>query len=83
MLPVPINQECLELIQTAVHSPAAGEATPRLVLMAEACVLLRCGRATLKAAATAGHLRVIRRGRHLFIPDQDLARWIDSGMPVK
>ena len=51
--------------------------------MAEACVLLRCGRATLKTAATAGHLRVIRRGRHLFIPDQDLARWIDSGMPVK
>ena len=51
--------------------------------MAEACVLLRCGRATLKTAANSGHLRVIRRGRNLFIPDSDLARWIDSGMPVK
>ena len=71
------------VIQSAVHSPAAGDATPRLVPIAEACVLLRCGRATLKTAANSGHLRVIRRGRTLFIPDSDLARWIDSGMPVK
>lgn len=51
--------------------------------MAEACVLLRCGRTTLKTAAHSGHLRLIRRGRHLFIPNDDLARWIDCGMPVK
>jgi len=51
--------------------------------MAEACVLLRCGRATLKTAANSGHLRVIRRGRQLFIPDSDLSNWINSGMPVR
>lgn len=68
--------------QSAVKPPT-GDTPPRLVPMAEACVLLRCGRATLKTAANSGHLRVIRRGRQLFIPDSDLSNWINSGMPVK
>ena len=68
--------------QSAVNLPT-GDTPPRLIPIAEVCVMVRCGRDTLLTASSAGHLRVIRRGRRSFIPDSDLSQWINSGMPVR